>query len=77
MSESGRVLHEVGALRSGERRVSLKGLVPGVIDALGSDETESFFSELATKARRYEEVRTHSGEGHLWAHPLVTTVFVW
>jgi hypothetical protein len=59
------VLHEVGALRPGERLVLLKGLVPGLVQALGADETESFLSELATKARRYEEARTHRGEGRL------------
>ncbi len=59
------VLHEVGALRPGERLVLLKGLVPGLVEALGAVEAESFLSELATKARRYEEARTHPGEGRL------------
>jgi hypothetical protein len=59
------VLHDVAALRPGERLVLLKGLVPGLVDALGAEETGSFLSELATKARRYEEARTHPGEGRL------------
>lgn len=59
------VLHEVSALHPGARLVLLKGLVPGLVDALGVDETESFLTELATKARRYEEARTHPGEGRL------------
>lgn len=59
------LLHEVGALRPGERLVLLKGLVPGLVEALGADEAESFLSELSTKARRYEEARTHAGEGRL------------
>jgi hypothetical protein len=59
------VLHDVAALRPGERLVLLKGLVPGLVEALGADETESFLAELATKARRYEEARTHPGEGRL------------
>jgi hypothetical protein len=59
------VLHDVAALRPGERLVLLKGLVPGLVNALGAEETESFLSELATKARRYEEARTHPGEGRL------------
>lgn len=59
------VLHEVGALRPGERLVLLKGLVPDLVDALGAEETESFLTELATKARRYEEARRHPGEGRL------------
>ncbi len=36
------VLHEVAALRPGERLMPLKGLVPCLVDALGADETESF-----------------------------------
>ncbi len=59
------VIHDVAALRPGERLVLLKGLVPGLVDALGVEETESFLSELATKARRYEEARKHPGEGRL------------
>lgn len=59
------VLHEVSALHPGAQLVLLKGLVPGLVDALGVDETESFLTELATKARRYEEARTHPGEGRL------------
>lgn len=59
------LLHEVGALHPGERLVLLKGLVPALVESLGLDDTEAFFSELATKARRYEEARTHPGEGRL------------
>ncbi len=59
------VLHDVGELRPGERLVLLKGLVPGLVEALGIEESESFLSELVTKARRYEEARTHPGEGRL------------
>jgi len=60
-----RLLHEVLELHPGERLVLLKGLVPGLVEAIGADEAESFFSELTTKARRYEEARTHPGEGRL------------
>lgn len=59
------LLHEVGALRPGERLVLLKGLVPALVESLGFEETEAFLTELATKARRYEEARTHPGEGRL------------
>ena len=60
-----RLLHDVLDLRTGERLVLLKGLVPGLVEALGADEAESFLSELTTKVRRYEEARTHPGEGRL------------
>jgi hypothetical protein len=59
------LLHEVLGLRAGERLVLLKGLVPGLVQALGAEELESFLSELVTKVRRYEEARTHPGEGRL------------
>jgi len=59
------LIHDVLDLRPGERLVLLKGLVPGLVETLGADEAESFLSELATKVRRYEEARTHPGEGRL------------
>lgn len=59
------ILCDVQTLRVGERLVLLKGLVPGLVDTMGCEETESFLSELATKARRYEEAREHPGEGRL------------
>ena len=59
------LLRDVLDLRVGERLVLLKGLVPGLVESLGADEAESFLSELATKVRRYEEARTHPGEGRL------------
>lgn len=59
------LLHDVRNLRPGERLVLLKGLMPGLVETLGAEDAESFLSELATKARRYEEARTHPGEGRL------------
>ncbi len=60
------VLSEVLALRAGERLVLLKGIVPSLVEALGAEDAGSFLSEMATKVRRYEEARTHPGEGRLW-----------
>ncbi|MDQ6737689.1 MAG: hypothetical protein M3Z30_08320 [Gemmatimonadota bacterium] len=59
------LLHDIVELRPGERLVLLKGLVPCLVETLGADEAESFLTELATKVRRYEEARTHPGEGRL------------
>jgi hypothetical protein len=58
-----RLVHEVGALPPGGRLVLLKGLVPGLVDTIGLEETEAFLGELATKARRYGEAERHPGEG--------------
>lgn len=60
-----RLIHEVGALRPGERLVLLKGLVPGLVETLGLAKAEEFLDELATKARRYDEATHHPGEGRL------------
>jgi hypothetical protein len=60
------LIRNVLDLRPGERLVLLKGLVPGLVETLGADEAESFLSELATKVRRYEEARTHPGDGRLY-----------
>jgi len=59
------VLSEVRGLRAGERLVLLKGIVPSLVEALGADDARSFLSEMGTKVRRYEEARTHPGEGRL------------
>jgi len=59
------LLHDVLDLRPGERLVLLKGLVPDLVKTLGAEEAGSFLSELAIKVRRYEEARTHPGEGRL------------
>lgn len=59
------LVHEIGALHPGERLVLLKGIVPGLVAALGLNETEAFLGELATKARRYDEAERHPGEGRL------------
>lgn len=58
------LMHRAAELQPGERLVLLKGLVPGLVQALGLDEFEAFLDELRTKARRFEEARTHPGEGH-------------
>lgn len=57
--------HDVNALAPGERLVLLKGLVPGLVTALGVDDTDAFLRALATKAQRYEESLQHPGEGRL------------
>lgn len=57
------LVHRALALTPGERLVLLKGLVPGLVESLGASEFGAFLEELGTKARRYEEARTHPGEG--------------
>ena len=52
------------ALTPGERLVLVKGLVPGLVEAMGLPAFEEFVDEIRTKSRRFEEARTHPGEGH-------------
>ena len=56
-------VHDAMDMAPGERLVVIKGLIPGLVDALGVEELEDFLDELSLKARRYDEARTHRGEG--------------
>lgn len=57
------IVHRALDMPPGERLVAIKGLVPGLVDAVGIEELEDFLDELAIKARRYDEARRHPGEG--------------
>lgn len=57
------LVHRTLNIPPGERLVLLKALVPGLVEAVGVDELEEFLDELAMKARRYDEARSHPGEG--------------
>lgn len=50
-------------LTPGERLVLIKGLVPGLVEAMGESEFEVFLDEVRIKARRFDEARTHPGQG--------------
>lgn len=58
------LVHDAGRLEPGERLVLIKGLVPGLVEALGIDEFDNFMAELRAKARRFEEARANPGSGH-------------
>ena len=57
------LVHAALALPVGERLVLIKGLIPGLVDALGLAAVEAFLDEIRVKARRYEEALAHPGEG--------------
>ena len=46
------LVHAALDLSAGERLVLIKGLVPGLIDAIGDAAFESFLDEMRVKARR-------------------------
>ncbi len=50
-------------LPPGESLVLVKGLVPGLVAALGITEFDAFLEEIAIKAHRFQEAVDHPGEG--------------
>jgi hypothetical protein len=57
------LVHRIVELSVGERLVLIKGLVPGVVGAMGLAEFDAFLAEIAVKARRFQEAVDHPGEG--------------
>lgn len=57
------LVHRSRELSAGERLVLIKGLVPGLVEAIGIVEFEDFLAEVAIKAHRFEEAVEHPGEG--------------
>lgn len=50
-------------LSPGELLVLVKGLVPGLVAAVGLAEFDAFLAEIAIKAHRFQEAVDHPGEG--------------
>lgn len=57
------LVHRILELSVGERLVLIKGLVPGLVAAMGLAEFDAFLAEIAIKARRFQEAVDHPGEG--------------
>ncbi len=57
------VVHLSLELSPGERLVLIKGLVPGLVEALGVAALDEFLAEISVKARRFQEAVDHPGEG--------------
>ena len=52
-----------------EERVTLvKGLIPGIVDALTEEEYEQFVTFIRLKGERYLEAKAHPGEGRAERH---------
>ncbi|MEO9020123.1 MAG: hypothetical protein ABI314_06420 [Gemmatimonadaceae bacterium] len=47
----------------GERLVLIKGLVPGLVEAMGITKFEEFLADVAVKAHRFQEAADHPGTG--------------
>jgi hypothetical protein len=53
-------IHELSA---GEQLVLIKGLVPGLVSAIGFAEFDAYLSEISIKAHRFQEAVDHPGKG--------------
>jgi hypothetical protein len=59
-----RALVDQAATLALEERITLvKGLIPGIADALSEEEYEQFVTFIRLKGERYLEAKTHPGEG--------------
>lgn len=56
------LVNRAGEMTAGERLVLVKGLIPGLVEEIGLEQFDDFVEEIRTKARRFEEARTHRGE---------------
>ena len=57
------VVHHIQELSVGERLVLIKGLVPGLVNAMGPGGFEAYLAEVALKAHRFQEAVDHPGQG--------------
>ena len=57
------LVHRIRELAAGEQLVLIKGLVPGLVSAIGLAEFDAYVSEISVKARRFQEAVDHPGEG--------------
>ncbi len=50
-------------LSVGERLMVIKGLMPGLVEAMGLAKFDAFLEEVGVKAHRFQEAIDHPGEG--------------
>jgi hypothetical protein len=64
-----RALIDRAATLALEERITLvKGLIPGIVDALSEEEYEQFVTFIRLKGERFLEAKTHPGEGRSERH---------
>jgi hypothetical protein len=57
------LVEESNTLTLEERITLVKGLIPGIANALSEDEYEQFVTFIRLKGERYQEAKSHPGEG--------------
>jgi hypothetical protein len=62
------LVDEANTLTLEERITLVKGLVPGIAKALSEDEYEQFVTFIRLKGERYQEAKSHPGEGRAERH---------
>jgi hypothetical protein len=62
------LVDQAGALALEERITLVKGLIPGIADALSEEEYEQFVTFIRLKGTRYFEAKAHPGEGRAERH---------
>jgi hypothetical protein len=62
------LVDQANALALEERITLVKGLVPAIADALSEDEYEQFVTFIRLKGERYQEAKSHPGEGRAERH---------
>ena len=64
-----RALVDQAAALALEERINLvKGLIPGIADALSEEEYEQFVTFIRLKGERFLEAKSHPGEGRAERH---------
>jgi len=64
-----RALVDQAAALALEGRITLvKGLIPGIADALSEEEYEQFVTFIRLKGERFLEAKSHPGEGRAERH---------
>jgi len=58
-----KLVDDANRLTLAERITLVKGLVPGIRDELNDREYEGFIEDIRLKGARFEEAKTHPGEG--------------
>ena len=62
------LVEQDGALALEERITLVKGLIPGIADALSQEEYDQFVTFIRLKGERYHEAKAHPGEGRADRH---------
>ncbi len=63
-----RLVDQANTLALEERITLVKGLIPGIADALSEEEYEQFAAFIRLKGERYLEAKAHPGEGRAERH---------